>query len=78
MLFLIISESIIWSILGLYLFLTVRENVKKHKLVPKDSIILQSDVCKNIEDFGFVDNGISLDNERIFSVPYSAIGYTED
>ena len=78
MLFLIISESIILSILGLYLFLTVRENAKKHKIVPKDSIILQSDVCKNMEDFGFVDNGISLDNKRIFSVPYSAMGYTED
>ena len=78
MLFLIISESIILSVLGLYLFLTVSENAKKHKLMPKDSIILQSDVCKNIEDFGFVDNGISLDNKRIFSVPYSAMGYTED
>lgn len=78
MLFLIISESIILSILGLYLFLTVSENAKKYKLMTKDSIILQSDVCKNMEDFGFVDNGISLDNKMIFSVPYSAMGYTED
>ena len=78
MLFLIISEVIILLVLGLYLFSTVRENAKKYKLVPKDSIILQSDVCKNIEDFGFVDNGISLDKKRIFSVPYSAMGYTED
>lgn len=78
MLFLIISESIILSVLGLYLFLTVRENAKKHKLVPKDSIILQSDVCKNIKDFGLVDTGISLDNKSIFSVSYSAMGYTED
>ena len=78
MLFLIISESIILLILGLYLSLTVSENAKKYKLVPKDSIILQSDVCKNMEDFGFVDNGILLDNKRIFSVPYSAMGYTED
>lgn len=78
MLFLIISESIILSVLGLYLLLTVSENAEKNKLVPKDSIILQSDVCKNMEDFGFVDTGISLDNKRIFSVSYSAMGYTED
>lgn len=78
MLFLIISESIILSILGLYLFLTIKENALKHKLVPKDSIMLQSHVCKNMEDFGFVDNGVSLDNKRIFSIPYSAMGYTED
>ena len=78
MLFLIISESIILLVLGLYLFLTVKEIFNKHKLVPKDSIILQSDVTKNIEDFGFVDNGISLDNKSIFSVPYSAMGYKED
>ena len=78
MLFLIIAESIILSILGLYLFLTLSENAKKYKLIPKDSIILQSDVRKNMEDFGFVDNGVSLDNKSVFSVPYSVIGYTED
>lgn len=78
MLFLIISESIIFFVLGLYLFLTVKEIVNKHKLVPKDSIILQSDVRKNMDTFGIIDTGTSLDDTKIFTIPYSAIGYTED
>ena len=78
MLFLIISEAIILLVLGLYLFSTIKENALKHKLVPKDSIILQSDVCKNMDTFGIIDTGTSLDDTEIFTIPYSVIGYTED
>lgn len=76
--FLVISEILIISICGLYLYVILRDHVKRKKLYSKGSIILQYDIQKRMDEFGFQENEILLNNKKNFAIPYSAIGYTED
>lgn len=78
MILLVILEIIVLTVTGVLLTVSVKENIKRRKAILENSILLQADINNDMDEFGFNNQGNSLNDVTIFEVSYDAIGYLED
>lgn len=70
--FLILIESILLIPIGILLIQIIR-NHRDRRNFPDQSILTQVEVNQDKEDFGLSDQGRSMDQIEMFSVPFSAV-----
>ena len=78
MLVLIIIEFLILIPLLTLLVYHIIKSMQRKKLKLDSSLLTQKDINKDMESFALRNQGRSLNLCRIYAIPYSNMGYSED
>ena len=70
--FLILMESIILIPIGILLIRIIKDHRNRIKF-PDQSVLTQTEVNRDKEEFGISDQGRCMDQIEIFPVPFSAV-----
>lgn len=76
-LFIMLEVVIIAPLLAL-LSINIVKHQKRKKLQSNSSLISQKEVHDDMDSFAFQNQGHSLNSCKIYKIPYSNIGYSED